>query len=128
MMGKKIGMIVGVVLILVAITGFVGGLGITGPEGFFVTNTVHDLIHLVTGIVLVWVAAKSPSAMGMTFKVFGIVYLIVAVLGFAMGDTILGFVHANMADHVLHVILAVVFLWAGFMGSKSGMMSGGGMS
>ena len=53
------------------------------------------------------------------FKVFGVVYGLVAILGFFAGDQpLLGMIAHNMADTWLHVAIAVVSLWLGF-GTKA---------
>ena len=51
------------------------------------------------------------------FKVFGIVYALITVLGFIQGNTVLGLMAVNMADNLLNLVIALVALWAGF-GSK----------
>lgn len=127
MSGKNIGMILGIVLALVGILGLLGGFGIVGEGGFFETNTTHDLVHLVTGAILLWVAMKSGGAMGMVFKVFGIVYLLVAILGFMGDGSVLGLITVDMNDNILHLVLAVVLLWAGFKGGRSNQMMSSGM-
>jgi hypothetical protein len=49
------------------------------------------------------------------FQIFGVVYALVAVLGFYYGDQpILGLISNNMADVWLHVVLAVAMLFLGF--------------
>ena len=51
----------------------------------------------------------------MFFKIFGIVYALVAVLGFMKGNgLVLGMISNNTADTWLHVVLAVVMLFLGF--------------
>lgn len=125
MSAKKIGMILGVVFIVAGLLGFVGGLGIVGPTGFFMTNTAHDLVHLVTGLLFVFVSMKASSSMAMVLKIFGVVYLVVALLGFWMGSPILGFLDSNAAADWLHVILGIVILGAGFMSSGNSNMGGG---
>ena len=53
------------------------------------------------------------------FQAFGVIYGLVAVLGFFYGDApLLGIVANNAADSVLHVVIAVVALYLGF-GMKS---------
>jgi len=52
----------------------------------------------------------------MFFQVFGIVYAAVAALGFFYGDALLlGVVSNNVADTWLHVVIAVIALYLGFM-------------
>ena len=49
------------------------------------------------------------------FRSFGIVYALVAVLGFYYGDQpLLGLIANNSADTWLHVVIAVVSLYLGF--------------
>jgi len=58
------------------------------------------------------------------FKIFGIVYLLVAILGFFSGSgSVLGFLDVNSADNWLHVVLGIVVLGAGFMSAKETMVS-----
>jgi hypothetical protein len=59
--------------------------------------------------------AYSPMGASLALRVIGIIYAIVAVLGFVMpGGMLLGMIAMNMADHWLHVVLAIVILYAGF--------------
>ena len=101
------------------------GTGIVGPMGLFETNTLHDVVHLLIGIVLLGVAFMSPANSGTWLKVFGVIYLVLAVLGFLLvpgGGELLGLVHMNSADHLLHIVLGIVLYVAGMMGGK-GMQS-----
>jgi len=119
-MAKKLAMVLGIIFIILGLVGFLTN-PLVGPAGaLFPANPLHNLIHLITGIIGVWVAAKSMSGTMMYLKIFGIIYLLVAILGFAMGSPILGLVDTNMADNLLHLIVALLFIWAGFWGGKSG--------
>lgn len=126
MSGKNIGMIFGVIFIILGLLGFVNGAGIVG-DGLFQTDTTHDVIHLITGLILLFVAMKSVDSIGMTLKVLGIIYLLVAILGFIGDGNVLSLFVVNTADNVLHLVIAIIFLWAGFAGSKNGGMMGSGM-
>jgi hypothetical protein len=58
----------------------------------------------------------SAGASRSFFKIFGLVYAIVAVLGFMNGDKpLFGMMANNMPDVWLHVGLAVVMLLLGFV-------------
>jgi len=115
-MVQKLAWIVGIVLVLVGILGFVPG--VTSADGLllgiFEVDTIHNIVHILTGALAIVAAMGSGAYASLFFKVFGVVYALVAVLGLAMGSPILGLIHANMADHVLHVVLAAAFLYAGF--------------
>ena len=86
------------VFVAVGILGFFPN-PLVSPTGLFAVNTAHNLVHLISGAVLLAGA-----------------YALVAVLGLVMGGPmLLGLVAMNAADHWLHVALAVVILAAGFL-------------
>lgn len=123
-MAKKLAIVFGLVFVLVGAMGMIG-TGIVGPMGLFETNTLHDIVHLLIGIVLLGVAFMSPATSGTWLKVFGVVYLAIAVLGFLLvpgGGELLGLVHTSASDHLLHIVLGIVLYVAGMMGGK-GMQS-----
>ncbi len=113
---QKLSMIFGVVFLLIGVLGFVPG--ITTNEqllGIFHVNAVHNIIHLVSGAVALWAGFTSAKAAKMYFQIFGVIYALVTVLGFFTGEgLIVGLVANNMADVVLHLVIAVVALYAGF--------------
>lgn len=114
-MATKLAWAVGIVLTAVGVLGFVPGITSGGMLlGIFEVDTIHNIIHIVTGLAAILAAMGVGLSTSLFFKVFGVVYALVAVLGLVMGSPILGLVHANMADHVLHIVLAAVFLYAGF--------------
>ncbi len=116
-MAKTLAIIFGIVFVLVGILGWVPN-PLVGMGAFFDTNHVHDGVHLVFGLVLLGVGLWASSASALWLKVIGVVYLLVAVLGFLMvpdGGELLGLVQVNMADHLLHVVLGVVLVVAGFV-------------
>jgi hypothetical protein len=134
-MSKKLAAVIGVVFVLVGVLGFIPN-PIVGTEGFFVTNTAHDLVHLISGLlflgaggIVVALAVTKPSGVPLFMKIFGAVYLLIAVLGFAVlsgaGDTgsLLGFIEINAADNWLHVVLGLGILGAGFIPATGGSSS-----
>jgi len=114
MNAKMAAIVIGIVFVIVGVLGFIPN-PIVGPSGIFVTNTLHDLIHLISGIVLL-AGAFSSLGSSMALKIIGIVYALVAVLGFfaLSNGMLLGLIPVNSADQWLHVVLAVVILVAGF--------------
>ncbi|MCI0561386.1 MAG: DUF4383 domain-containing protein [Nitrososphaera sp.] len=129
-MGKTLAIVFGVVFVVVGLLGFVGN-PIVGMDALFVTNTLHDIVHLLVGIILLGVAFGSPNAAGMTMTVVGVIYLLLAVLGFIMisgGGMLLGLVEMSTSDHWLHLVLGVVLVAAGMKAKGSGAMSSAGMS
>ncbi|MDB5264819.1 MAG: TonB-dependent siderophore receptor [Parcubacteria group bacterium] len=124
-MAKTIAIIFGVVFVLVGVLGFVPN-PLVGPTGLFETDTLHNLVHLLFGIILLAVAFMAPAVSSLWLKILGVVYLLLAVLGFLtidMGGELFGLVHMNHADHWLHVFLGVVLLLAGFLAKDAGRMT-----
>ncbi len=124
-MAKKLAVVFGVIFVLVGVLGFVPN-PIVGASGLFMTNTLHDLVHLGIGIILLVVAISAPAKSALWLKIFGVVYLLLVVLGFLLipsGGALLGLVTMNTADHFLHLVLGIVLLAAGFMSSNSSSMT-----
>ena len=119
-MAKTFAMVLGVVMLLVGVLGYMlnptGGLLL----GIFAVNGAHNAIHLATGI-----AGLAAAFMGwarMFCQVFGAIYLLVGVLGFVATDSsgmLLGVVHNNMADNVLHLAIGGAAAFVGFVGNKA---------
>lgn len=120
-MAKTLALIFGVIFVLVGIAGFLPN-PLVGQGAIFHTDTAHNLVHLLFGIILVGCALRMPAQSSLWLKIIGGLYLVIAVLGFLMvpnGGSLLGLVATNMADHLLHVVLGIVLVVAGFVG-KSG--------
>jgi len=116
---QKIAMVFGVVMLVVGLLGFVPGITTADGHllGIFEVDTLHNIVHILTGILALVFMKKNAK---MFFKVFGVVYLLVTIVGFVMGGNILGLFMVNMADNVLHLIIAALALFIGFK-KESGM-------
>jgi hypothetical protein len=118
-MAKTIATILGVVFILVGIIGFVS-------PGFLGTHlgTTHNLVHLISGALSLYLGLAGSLSAARTFCiVFGIVYLLLGICGFLLGDgpdrmfellQSLG-LHLGTMDHIIHLLLGAVFLIGGFL-------------
>lgn len=127
-MAKTLALVFGIVFVVVGLLGMFVPNPLVGAGALFETNQAHDLVHLLFGIILLVVAFTAPMKSGLWLKILGVVYLVIALLGFVMapaGGALLGLVETNHADHWLHIVLGVVLLIAGFMGGKKQMASGG---
>jgi len=113
---RKICILFGVVFMTVGVLGFVPG--ITQGEhllGIFHVNAAHNGVHILSGIAALICGSISTHAARMYFRIFGLVYGLVAALGFVNGDrAIFGIISNNMADTWLHVAIAAVSLMLGF--------------
>ena len=116
-MAKTIATILGVVFILVGLAGFVMP-NLLGAH----LMPAHNIIHLVSGAVSLYIGLKgSLSAAKMFGFVFGAVYLLLAVAGFAFGSpggqhnevllrVIPGTLELGTMDHIIHVLLGGLYL------------------
>lgn len=113
---KTIAIIFGIIMVIVGALGFVPEANPNGRLlGVFHVNLEHNLIHIATGIVSIICGLVSEHASRLFFQIFGIIYGLVALLGLYYGDRpILGLVANNMADVVLHFIIAIFALYLGF--------------
>jgi hypothetical protein len=114
---KTAALVIGIIFIVVGLLGFVPN-PLVSPTGIFAVNTAHNLIHLLTGIVIL-AGAYSTFGARNTLLIFGAVYAVVAILGFipgavTAGNMLLGFIHVNTADKWLHELLSIVILAAGY--------------
>jgi hypothetical protein len=84
--------------------------------GYFEVNNVHNVIHLVTGVLAIMAATSHVSAK-FFFKLFGLVYAAIGIWGFwQSGDLII--MHMNLNDNILHVVVGVIALYLGFVTSR----------
>lgn len=126
-MAKKLAGIFGIVFVLVGILGFFSN-PIVGAMGYFETDLLHNLVHLIIGVVLLLVVVNAPGKSSLWLKIIGALYLVLALLGFVTvtgSGNLLGLVLINGADNYLHLVLGVIILGAGFMCSDGHGMSSG---
>jgi hypothetical protein len=119
-MVKSAAMLFGIVFLAIGILGFVPG--ITKDEmllGIFMVNPAHSVVHIASGVVALLCAMSGAGAARIYFQIFGIVYAIVAILGFMQPNGMLfGLISNNPPDTWLHVAIAVVSLLLGFGTAK----------
>jgi asparagine N-glycosylation enzyme membrane subunit Stt3 len=130
LMAKTVATLLGVLFILVGLIGFVA-------PGFLGTHLslAHNLVHLISGAVSLYFGLKGTLAAARLFCiVFGLVYGLLGLCGFLLGGagqhTIPGITHGTDSrlltvipgslefatmDHVVHLLLAVIYLIGGFM-------------
>jgi hypothetical protein len=121
-MVKTAAILFGLVFLVVGICGFFPNITTPMPDGdggmllnIFHVNLAHNIVHLASGAVFLLCGLAGAGPSRTFFRIFGIVYALVAALGFYYGDQpILGIVANNMPDVWLHVVLAVVMLFLGF--------------
>ena len=124
-MGKTIIKSIGWVFLVLGILGFFSNPIIgSGLNTWFHTDFSHNLIHIITGFIFLWVGCKANEKITGTLKVFGIVYIVIAILGWLMVSgtgTLFGLIEVNGAGNWLHLILGLILLWTGITGAKGSM-------
>jgi hypothetical protein len=97
-------MVIGVVFLILGILGLILDTTHGSILGFQV-DLVHNLVHLVTGIL--GIAAAMTGWSRLFNQVFGIIYLLLGLAGLIpalyFGHRLLGLIQVNTADNVLHL-------------------------
>ena len=131
-MAKTISKILGVVFILVGILGFLA----PGMMGMHL-SLAHNLVHLISGALALYFGfAGTLSGARLFCIIFGVVYGLLGVAGFLLGGTgehtvagvpaghgadsslfkaLPGSLELASMDHIVHILLALLFLIGGFM-------------
>ncbi|MDQ8039316.1 MAG: DUF4383 domain-containing protein, partial [Rickettsiella sp.] len=83
----------------------------------FEVNSVHNLFHILVGFVALSASVSAVYAK-LYFKFFGIVFALIAILGFALNGN-LSFLQVNLADSFFYAIVALITLYLGFTSKSS---------
>jgi uncharacterized membrane protein HdeD (DUF308 family) len=125
---RIVALVIGVALLLVGIIGFFipaeNSTGVQALFGIFDVDAVHNVVHVLSGIL--GIAAAFTGWSRRFNQVFGIIYLLIGLLGlipalyFPAGSfgtdrgLFLGLMHINAGDHVLHLLIGIVAAAVGF--------------
>lgn len=115
-MVRTLSYVLGAVMTIAGILGFAMGGSVLG---IFMADTSLSAVWLIGGLITLAVAVWAPMQSVLWAKIAGVILAIVAVLGFVMSGSVLGVLDNTMANNVLHAVLAILFLWAGFMPARS---------
>jgi hypothetical protein len=90
-----------------------------GPDGLFVTNTDHNVVHLLPGVGFTVVAIAGLKASVVFMQAFGVIYPLTGAVGCLAtghgGDAhLLGLIHLSTSDNFLHLGLGAVIATAGW--------------
>ena len=118
----------GAVLVLAGLAGFIvdSSFDTVGSDSVrvdgepllgFEVNGWHNLAHIASGLVLLAGAPRASTAK-IAALVFGVLYALIAVLGFTGNGDLLGLLPINDPDKVLHTVLAILGLVVGIASPK----------
>ena len=123
-MARQFAIVFGSVYFLVGILGFI----LTSPLlGIFGVNPLHNIVHLAVGGL--WLAAAFGGILGAdsprkASQIIGVVYLLVAILGFVLPDLMDQILAINTADSLaLHLPSAILALYFGFMAPRAAIVT-----
>jgi hypothetical protein len=122
-------LVVGAVFLLVGVLGFIPGItsdystmGLAGHAsmamllGVFQVSVLHNIVHLLFGVVGVLMARSVPGARNYLIG-GGIIYLVLWIYGLFTGnmDSAANFVPLNTADNWLHLLLGIGMIALGIL-------------
>lgn len=119
---KRAALVWGIIFVLLGVAGFIPGITTTDTMGMkllfglFMVNGVHNIVHLLTGLASL-ASSTSEKIARWYFQAFGVIYALVTIIGFIIGSGhyVLGFIPVNTADNFLHLVIALVALYLGFL-------------
>jgi len=111
-MAKKFMKILGTVLVLAGIAGFIFPF-----HGLLSLTMTHNVFHILTGVLALAVSGNNERSI-LFARFFGIVYLIVAVLGLFTRD-VLGLIILEPLVTFIHFAIAILALVIGFKSVNS---------
>jgi hypothetical protein len=113
-LARLVALILGTAYLLVGIVAFIllpGGEG--DLLGIFPVNVLHNLVHIVLGMALLYGATAVPAAILMS-RVVGGVLIVVGLLGIPFPDGF-GLLPLGGPDIVLHLVTGAILLAVGFL-------------
>src|SRR3954462_1815424 len=107
-------LVIGAGLVLAGLIGFFSSAAFGSPGdtdavlGILDVNGWHNVVHIASGAVGLALAGSVPRARLYAIGL-AVVYTVVAIWGFAIGDgeSILSIVPVNTEDNILHALIAV---------------------
>jgi uncharacterized membrane protein len=134
-------LLIGGTLVIVGVIGFFYAAGFdTGDSictdqgcddvlGILAINGWHNLIHIGTGALGLLAVSYGAGAQRGYARYLGIVYVVVALLGFIdfgsgdLPDTILKIIPVNTGDNFLHLILGLLGIGAAWATPRGGLQT-----
>ena len=124
-MAKTLTNIFAIIFILLGLLGFVSN-PLIGINALFATDAMHNVLHLVLGVVLLLVAFWANKNLLLWLKIIGALVFLLGVFGIftvpSTGGTLLGFAFTNGASNWFHLIIGVAIFASGIYGKNDTIM------
>jgi hypothetical protein len=92
--------------------------------GTFAVDTLHNLVHLVVGALGLGAYYAGWNWSRLYSQGLGVVYIVIGLLGLVpplvSGGALLGIMHINMADNLLHLVVGGIAAYIGFTARERG--------
>ena len=125
MAAKSLSLLFGFLFLAVGLLGFTDNPVIgDSPDAIFHADLLHNGVHIGSGVLFILIGLIAPRGVASLMVIFGIVYLLIGILGLidigtgGMGK-VLGILHVNGPDNLLHIGLGLAILVAGIATSRS---------
>jgi uncharacterized protein DUF4383 len=121
MTAKTAAILLGLVFLAVGLLGYVDNPIVGSSEkAMFHTDSIHNIVHIASGALFLLLALVAPAAVGGFLKLFGLVYLVIGIVGMVQIGSqdmikLFGFLMVNKLDNYLHIALGVIIFLAGFL-------------
>ena len=129
---QTVALAVGATFLLVGVLGFIPGITtnyddmtFAGHEsdakllGIFEVSVLHNIVHLLFGVVGLW-AARAAVTAGWYLLIGGLVYAVLWLYGLLIDkESSANFVPLNTADDWLHFVLGLGMIGLGVMGRQA---------
>lgn len=122
-MAKTVCKLLGVVFVIVGIAGFFAPTFLGAH-----LNMAHNMVHIVSGAIALYFGFVGSAGAARGFcLLFGIVYLLLGVCGWFLGTGVEHMLNIpstspllmlGKVDHIIHILLGVVFLAGGALGGS----------
>lgn len=118
-MAKTLCKVAGFLFLIVGLAGFAQ----PNLMGFHLTP-IHNIIHILTGAIALYMGFAATYDAARTFcLIFGVVYLLLGILGFVAPDVVAGVIGhptpvpagALTPDNAFHLVVGILFLAVGAM-------------
>ena len=121
-MAKTVCKLLGLVFLIVGIAGIFSH-DLLGAH----LNMAHNMVHIVSGVIALYFGFSGSAGAARSFcLLFGLVYLLLGVVGWFMGSgpehmfNVGTLLTLGKMDHIIHILLGVIFLAGGALRRSDG--------